>query len=84
MTSDLSERAKLVTVLCSILHLRGDDIKTITDKWAVKPGGIVGWLQNRRPQQGDFFIIFFVFFVIFCLLLVLLFICLIFVCFYNF
>jgi GRIP domain len=27
MTHDLSERAKLVTVLCSILHLRGDDAK---------------------------------------------------------
>ena len=29
MTNNLSERAKLVTVLCTILHLRGDDAKVI-------------------------------------------------------
>ena len=27
MTNNMSERAKLVTVLCSILHLRGEDAK---------------------------------------------------------
>jgi len=53
LTVDLSERAKLVTVLCSILHLRGEDSKLITAKWAVKGGGLVGWLIPRRQQTGS-------------------------------
>jgi hypothetical protein len=36
LCEDLSERQKLVTVICSILHVPQEDIKQITLKWTVK------------------------------------------------
>ena len=36
LAANPAERAKLVPVLCQILHLRGDDAKAINDKWQVK------------------------------------------------
>jgi hypothetical protein len=52
-TNDLSERAKLVQVVCSILHLKDEETKIISDKWSVKPTGLVGWLTSRRgPAQS--------------------------------
>ena len=53
-----SERASLVMVLCQILHLKNDEAKVISSKWAVKSGaagggggggGFVGWLAALRP-----------------------------------
>jgi GRIP domain len=35
LTDIASERAKLVTVLCSILHLRGEDAKVRTDPFTI-------------------------------------------------
>jgi hypothetical protein len=49
MSTEASERAKLVPVLCQILHLRADESKVIAEKWAVRPGGLVGWLLPARP-----------------------------------
>lgn len=37
-----SDRAKLVPVLCTILHLQPDEAKLINEKWMVKTGGLVG------------------------------------------
>ena len=38
-------------VLCSILHLRHEETKVITELWAVKHGGrgLVGWLLPPAP-----------------------------------
>lgn len=49
MSTEPSERAKLVPVLCQILHLRADESKIIAEKWAVRGGGLVGWLLPQRP-----------------------------------
>ena len=49
MSTDPSERARLVPVLCQILHLRADETKIIAEKWAVRGGGLVGWLLPPRP-----------------------------------
>jgi hypothetical protein len=49
MSTEPSERAKLVPVLCQILHLRVDETRIITEKWAVRTGGLVGWLMPPRP-----------------------------------
>lgn len=47
MTTDASERSKLVQVICTILQFSPSEIKVITEKWAVNAGGIVGWLLPR-------------------------------------
>lgn len=53
MTTDPSERWKLVSVLCSILHLQPEESRQISDKWAVKQaGGFVSWLLPPAPQQA--------------------------------
>ena len=53
LSTNPAERAKLVSVLCSILHLRGEDAKEINDKWAVRGGGgLVGWLLPKRTPVG--------------------------------
>lgn len=52
MTSVLSERSKLVPVLCSILHLSPEDTAAITQKWhnevqnagGIGSGAYVRWL----------------------------------------
>lgn len=45
-----AERASLVPVLCTLLHLQVDETKVIVEKWAVKhTGGLVGWLLPPRP-----------------------------------
>jgi hypothetical protein len=49
MSTEPSERAKLVPVLCQLLHLRPDETKIISEKWAVRGGGLVGWLLPPRP-----------------------------------
>ena len=36
LTTDLSEREKLVTVICSILHINSEDTMAVTAKWTVK------------------------------------------------
>lgn len=54
LAREASERAKLVSVLCSILHFSGEETKMINDHWAVKnTGGLVGWLMPARPSGGD-------------------------------
>eukprot|EP01035_Chromulina_nebulosa_P021898 gene21898-28351_t len=50
MSGSPSERAKLVPVLCTILHLQPDEAKLINEKWMVKTGGLVGWLLPTRPM----------------------------------
>lgn len=47
-STDASERGKLVPVLCQILHVNADESRTITEKWTVKTGGLVGWLLPPR------------------------------------
>lgn len=49
MDDNASERAKLVSVICNLLHLPVDESRIITEKWAVKGGGLVGWLLPRAP-----------------------------------
>ena len=43
LAANPAERAKLVPVLCQILHLRGDDAKAINDKWQVR----LAWVGQR-------------------------------------
>jgi hypothetical protein len=50
LTTEASERAKLVTVLCQILHLQPDESKLISERWAVRSGGLVGWLLPKPPS----------------------------------
>jgi hypothetical protein len=52
MSTEPSERAKLVPVLCQILHLRPEESKIIAEKWAVRGGGLVGWLLPQRPAPA--------------------------------
>eukprot|EP01032_Pedospumella_encystans_P008740 gene8740-10342_t len=49
MSTEPSERAKLVPVLCQILHLGAEESRIIAEKWAVRTGGLVGWLLPPRP-----------------------------------
>ena len=48
---ETSERSKLASVICQILHLSSEDTKTIVEKWAMQPnsGGLVGWFQRPPP-----------------------------------
>lgn len=50
MTKQASEHAKLVPVLCSILKFQPEDTKTITSLWALKSGGLMGWLLPPVPS----------------------------------
>jgi len=52
MSTNPSERMKLVPVLCTLLHLQPDETKLIVDKWTVKSGGLVGWLLPPRPASN--------------------------------
>ncbi len=47
-STDASERAKLVPVMCQILHISADETRSIAEKWTVKSGGLVGWLLPPR------------------------------------
>jgi hypothetical protein len=48
MSTNSSERSKLVPVLCTILQFRADESKIIAERWADKPsGGLVGWLLPK-------------------------------------
>lgn len=49
LTIDASERWKLVGVLCQMLHLQPDETKLINERWAVRGGGLVGWLLPPKP-----------------------------------
>lgn len=49
LTTDASERSKLVDVLCQILHIQGEESRTIAERWAVRTGGLVGWLLPPKP-----------------------------------
>ena len=51
LTKQASEHAKLVPVLCSILHFQPEDTKAITALWALKGGGLMGWLLPPSPSQ---------------------------------
>lgn len=44
-----TEREKLVSVLCTLLHLQPDESRQIAEKWAVRNTGLVGWLLPPRP-----------------------------------
>lgn len=48
-----SERAKLVVVICSMLHMRPEEMRTIEGKWAEKKptGGLVGWFTGGAPSR---------------------------------
>ena len=47
----MTERSKLVQVLCQILHFRTEEIKIINQKWAVKNTGLVGWLLPHKVSS---------------------------------
>ena len=55
LVTELTERSKLVAVICNLLHFRSDETKIIVDKWTVKPmnmnsaSSLVGWFMT--PQQ---------------------------------
>jgi hypothetical protein len=59
MTKSASEQAKLVSVLCSILHFQAEDTREICDLWAQKAtaasrggGGLMGWfLPPAAPSS---------------------------------
>jgi len=53
MTKQATEHAKLVPVLCSILRFQPDETKVITELWAVKGGGLIGWLLPTPPVPGN-------------------------------
>jgi hypothetical protein len=55
MATDASERSKLVTVLCSLLHLQPEETKVIVEKWSVKPsgGGWGSWLLPPQPPTSQ-------------------------------
>ena len=45
VTNDSSEKAKLVPVICSILHFQRKDTLEIKKKWPLKSnGGLLGWI----------------------------------------
>ena len=49
-----SERSKLASVLCSILHVRPEESKVIEMKWAVKrPTGIAGWFLSKGDRPSN-------------------------------
>ncbi len=52
MSTNPSERSKLVPVLCIILQFKPDETKVITEKWAVKTGGLVGWLMPPKLDES--------------------------------
>ncbi len=49
MTKNASEHAKLVPVLCSLLHFGQEETRVITDRWAYSGGGLVSWLLPAMP-----------------------------------
>ena len=61
MSDNASERAHLVGVITQLLHMKAEESKVISDKWAVKGGGgLVGWFlpkaptgQNRSSSQSN-------------------------------
>mmetsp|Transcript_23588 Transcript_23588/g.39313 ORF Transcript_23588/g.39313 Transcript_23588/m.39313 type:complete len:185 (+) Transcript_23588:856-1410(+) len=56
MSTEPTERAKLVQVLCQILQFRPEESKEINQKWAVRGGGgggLVGWLLPPRAPTSS-------------------------------
>ena len=51
LTKDASEHAKIVPVLCSILHFQASDTREICEKWANK--GLVGWLLPLNNSSNE-------------------------------
>jgi GRIP domain len=54
MSTDVSERAKLVMVLCNILHLNAEETGLINEKWAVRRG-LAGWLGQGMKTPAKAF-----------------------------
>jgi hypothetical protein len=57
MTRDSAEHAKLIPVLCSLLHFSAEDTKRITELWSnagasssSRASGLVSWLLPTMPQ----------------------------------
>lgn len=50
LAMDASERYKLVGVLCQMLHLQPEETRLINERWAVRGGGLVGWLLPPKPS----------------------------------
>ena len=52
MSESPSEKAHLVVVVAQLLHLKPDECRAISDKWAVKSGGgLVGWLMPKPAPK---------------------------------
>lgn len=51
LTKDASEHAKIVPVLCSILHFQTSETREICEKWTNK--GLVGWLIPSNSNRSD-------------------------------
>jgi hypothetical protein len=49
MTKSESEHAKLVPVLCSLLHFNAEETAYISALWAEKSSGLVGWFLPSMP-----------------------------------
>ena len=49
MTKNASEHAKLVPVLCSLLHFGQEETRLITERWAYSGGGLVSWFLPAMP-----------------------------------
>ena len=55
MTKDGTEHAKLVPVLCSILHFRAEDTIAISEKWCPKANrGFIGWMLPAAGSSSAF------------------------------
>ncbi len=52
MSTSPSERGKLVPVLCIILQFQPEETKVITEKWAVRSTGLVGWLMPPKMDES--------------------------------
>jgi hypothetical protein len=52
MSNTAAEKAKLVGVICSLVHLSPDETKEITLRWSIKKGpGIVNWFRQNPANQ---------------------------------
>ena len=51
MSNTAAEKAKLVGVICSLVHLSPDETKEITLRWSIKGPGIVNWFRQNPSNQ---------------------------------
>jgi hypothetical protein len=50
MSNTAAEKAKLVGVICSLVHLSAEETKEINSKWSIKKNGPLGWFRAAPPN----------------------------------